>query len=38
MTFFSLALHSLLMYYKENDSDTKNKIQTRCLDSQIGSD
>lgn len=35
---FSLALHLLLIYYKENDSDTKNKIQTRGLDSLIGSD
>lgn len=32
-----LALHLLLIYYKENEGDKKNKIQTRCLDSQIGS-
>lgn len=31
------ALHLLLIYYKENEGDKKNKIQTRCLDSQIGS-
>lgn len=30
------ALH-LFIYYKENEGDKKNKIQTRCLDSQIGS-